>query len=108
MSPTVLKRRAGGLLRSSPPAAAATHPSVVDALGPFPGPVLPALPAVPERPRQCIHSAPGCRAGRQRGRPPLWEAEPEDQDYLKLYPNGYTSHLPRTGWIMPRRNEPVV
>jgi peptide methionine sulfoxide reductase MsrA len=26
---------------------------------------------------------------------PFWKAEPEDQDYLERYPNGYTCHFPR-------------
>jgi len=34
---------------------------------------------------------------------PLWEAEPEHQDYLLRYPNGYTCHFPRPGWKLPRR-----
>jgi peptide-methionine (S)-S-oxide reductase len=34
---------------------------------------------------------------------PLWEAEPEHQDYLLRYPNGYTCHYPRPGWKLPRR-----
>ena len=28
---------------------------------------------------------------------PFWEAEPEHQDYLERYPNGYTCHFPRAG-----------
>jgi peptide-methionine (S)-S-oxide reductase len=34
---------------------------------------------------------------------PFWEAEPEHQDYLERYPNGYTCHYPRPGWKLPRR-----
>ncbi len=34
---------------------------------------------------------------------PFWEAEPEHQDYLERYPNGYTCHFPRPGWVLPRR-----
>lgn len=34
---------------------------------------------------------------------PFWEAEPEHQDYLEKYPNGYTCHYPRPGWVLPRR-----
>jgi peptide-methionine (S)-S-oxide reductase len=34
---------------------------------------------------------------------PFWEAEPEHQDYLKHYPDGYTCHFPRPGWVLPRR-----
>ena len=30
---------------------------------------------------------------------PFWEAEPEHQDYLERYPNGYTCHFPRPGWV---------
>jgi peptide-methionine (S)-S-oxide reductase len=29
---------------------------------------------------------------------PFWEAEPEHQDYLERYPNGYTCHYIRPGW----------
>jgi peptide-methionine (S)-S-oxide reductase len=39
---------------------------------------------------------------------PFWEAEPEHQDYLEHYPNGYTCHFPRPGWVLPRRSEPSV
>jgi peptide-methionine (S)-S-oxide reductase len=34
----------------------------------------------------------------------FWQAEPEHQDYLERYPNGYTCHFPRPGWVLPRRN----
>jgi len=34
---------------------------------------------------------------------PLWEAEPEDQDYLELDPTGYTCHFVRPNWTLPRR-----
>ena len=34
---------------------------------------------------------------------PFWEAEPEHQDYLERYPNGYTCHFVRQGWKLPRR-----
>ena len=34
---------------------------------------------------------------------PFWEAEPEHQDYLQRFPNGYTCHYPRKGWVLPRR-----
>jgi peptide-methionine (S)-S-oxide reductase len=34
---------------------------------------------------------------------PFWEAEPEHQDYLERYPNGYTCHFPRQGWVLPKR-----
>jgi peptide-methionine (S)-S-oxide reductase len=38
---------------------------------------------------------------------PFWEAEPEHQDYLERYPNGYTCHFPRPGWVLPRRASSV-
>jgi peptide-methionine (S)-S-oxide reductase len=38
---------------------------------------------------------------------PFWEAEPEHQDYLQNYPNGYTCHFPRPGWVLPHRSEKV-
>ncbi|GAB2528580.1 peptide-methionine (S)-S-oxide reductase MsrA [Paramicrobacterium agarici] len=34
----------------------------------------------------------------------FWEAEPEHQDYLEKYPNGYTCHFPRADWVLPRRD----
>ncbi|MGV8941081.1 MAG: peptide-methionine (S)-S-oxide reductase MsrA [Lysobacter sp.] len=33
----------------------------------------------------------------------FWEAEPEHQDYLQRYPEGYTCHFIRPDWILPRR-----
>ena len=33
----------------------------------------------------------------------FWAAEPEHQDYLERYPNGYTCHYVRPGWKLPRR-----
>ena len=36
---------------------------------------------------------------------PFWEAEPEHQDYLERYPNGYTCHFVRPGWKLPVRTE---
>ncbi len=33
----------------------------------------------------------------------FWEAEPEHQDYLERYPDGYTCHYPRPEWKLPRR-----
>ena len=36
---------------------------------------------------------------------PFWEAEPEHQDYLERYPNGYTCHFVRPDWKLPRRQE---
>ena len=34
---------------------------------------------------------------------PFWEAEPEHQDYLERYPEGYTCHFLRPDWKLPRR-----
>ena len=34
----------------------------------------------------------------------FWEAEAEHQDYLQLFPNGYTCHFPRPGRKLPKRN----
>ena len=34
---------------------------------------------------------------------PFWEAEPEHQDYLERYPDGYTCHFIRPGWRLPDR-----
>ena len=34
----------------------------------------------------------------------FWEAEPEHQDYLERFPNGYTCHFIRPGWKLPRRD----
>ena len=36
---------------------------------------------------------------------PFWEAEPEHQDYLQRYPNGYTCHYLRPHWKLPHRTE---
>jgi peptide-methionine (S)-S-oxide reductase len=38
---------------------------------------------------------------------PFWEAEPEHQDYLQRYPNGYTCHYLRPDWKLPHR-EPAA
>lgn len=35
---------------------------------------------------------------------PFWEAEPEHQDYLEKYPNGYTCHFIRPDWVLPKRS----
>jgi peptide-methionine (S)-S-oxide reductase len=35
----------------------------------------------------------------------FWEAEPEHQDYLQRYPNGYTCHFPRADWVLPSRRK---
>ena len=34
----------------------------------------------------------------------FWEAEPEHQDYLQRYPEGYTCHFIRPDWKLPRRD----
>ena len=54
----------------------------VDASGLWPGKVVTELEAVSD----------------------FWEAEPEHQDYLLKYPNGYTCHFVRPDWILPRRD----
>lgn len=54
----------------------------VDASGIWPGPVVTELSPVG----------------------PFWQAEPEHQDYLERYPNGYTCHFARPGWVLPRRD----
>ncbi|MEG3157170.1 peptide-methionine (S)-S-oxide reductase MsrA [Lysobacter zhanggongensis] len=33
----------------------------------------------------------------------FWEAEPEHQDYLERYPDGYTCHFIRPDWVLPAR-----
>ena len=33
----------------------------------------------------------------------FWEAEPEHQDYLERYPQGYTCHFIRPDWKLPKR-----
>ena len=33
----------------------------------------------------------------------FWEAEPEHQDYLEQYPNGYTCHFVRPDWVLERK-----
>jgi peptide-methionine (S)-S-oxide reductase len=38
---------------------------------------------------------------------PFWEAEPEHQDYLERYPDGYSCHFVRPGWKLPHRAEEV-
>lgn len=32
----------------------------------------------------------------------FWEAEPEHQDYLERYPNGYTCHWARPNWTLAK------
>jgi peptide-methionine (S)-S-oxide reductase len=34
---------------------------------------------------------------------PFWEAEEDDQDYLRKHPDGETCHFVRPGWKLPRR-----
>jgi peptide-methionine (S)-S-oxide reductase len=34
---------------------------------------------------------------------PFWQAEPEHQDYLQKYPEGYTCHFIRPNWRLPQR-----
>ena len=34
----------------------------------------------------------------------FWEAEPEHQDYLERFPNGYTCHYLRPDWTLPQRD----
>jgi len=38
---------------------------------------------------------------------PFWEAEPDHQDYLQKYPNGYTCHFVRPNWRLPSRTDKV-
>ena len=38
----------------------------------------------------------------------FWEAEPEHQDYLERYPNGYTCHFPRPSWVLPHRSDAIA
>lgn len=33
----------------------------------------------------------------------FWQAEPEHQDYLEKFPNGYTCHFIRDDWVLPKR-----
>ncbi len=33
----------------------------------------------------------------------FWDAEPEHQNYLLRYPEGYTCHFARPGWVLPKR-----
>ncbi|HVP85045.1 MAG TPA: peptide-methionine (S)-S-oxide reductase MsrA [Rhizomicrobium sp.] len=35
----------------------------------------------------------------------FWEAEPDHQDYLERYPNGYTCHFVRPNWRLPVRDK---
>ncbi len=38
----------------------------------------------------------------------FWEAEPEHQDYLERYPNGYTCHFVRPQWKLQQQFPPRV
>ena len=38
----------------------------------------------------------------------FWDAEPEHQDYLEHYPNGYTCHYIRPDWSLPNRRAETV
>jgi peptide-methionine (S)-S-oxide reductase len=38
----------------------------------------------------------------------FWEAEPEHQDYLERYPNGYTCHFARPNWKLPVRKDAAL
>lgn len=38
----------------------------------------------------------------------FWEAEPEHQDYLLKYPDGYTCHFVRPNWVLPKRSSPQL
>ena len=37
---------------------------------------------------------------------PFWQAEPEHQDYLRRYPDGYTCHWARPHWHLPKPGQP--
>jgi peptide-methionine (S)-S-oxide reductase len=37
----------------------------------------------------------------------FWEAEPEHQNYLERYPDGYTCHFVRPNWRLPSRTDKV-
>ncbi len=43
---------------------------------------------------------PGAVVTEVRPAGPFWEAEPEHQDYLERYPNGYTCHFARPNWTL--------
>lgn len=38
---------------------------------------------------------------------PFWPAEPEHQDYLQHYPDGYTCHFVRPEWVLPEEPSAV-
>lgn len=35
----------------------------------------------------------------------FWEAEPEHQDYLQEFPEGYNCHFVRHDWVLPERDK---
>jgi len=35
----------------------------------------------------------------------FWQAEPEHQDYLERYPDGYTCHFVRPAWKLPKPSD---
>ena len=39
---------------------------------------------------------------------PFWNAEPEHQDYLERFPNGYTCHRIRPEWKLAVRQKPAA
>src|SRR6202167_5366741 len=38
----------------------------------------------------------------------FWEAEPEHQDYLERYPDGYTCRFVRPNWTLPHRTDNLI
>ena len=52
-------------------------------------------------------SGPARSSPRSSAAGPFWEAEPEHQDYLQKYPNGYTCHFVRPDWKLPHREAAV-
>jgi len=39
---------------------------------------------------------------------PFWPAEEDHQDYLQKYPDGYTCHVVRPGWVLPKRQARIA
>ena len=37
----------------------------------------------------------------------FWQAEPEHQDYLERFAQGYTCHFLRPDWVLPRKTEQI-
>ncbi len=37
----------------------------------------------------------------------FWQAEPEHQDYLERFAQGYTCHFLRPDWVLPSKTEPT-